>query len=326
MASSAVARETLVSLRHQIAKIEGRLAETLDGEDDGRTVLRRAGIPQAGCFATGVETLDAVLESGIPTAALTEIHGSILHGGGAASGFAMALVALLQAHALDQGEESLPVLWISVDDALAEAGIPYAPGLVRHAGLSPRNLLIARTPSVEDALWIAEEAAALRHLLAVVVEVHGNPACLDLTATRRLHRRACAAGRPVFLVRQSAALWPTAAPLRLLVLPAAATPRSTLAGPLEGTIGLPAFIVTVSKSRAGKPLRLILEWNPDDRAFEERPAQDSRALVSVPAVRSHLPAAAGTVMAFPAGQQSAAARLQPDAEQYAPYRRAQRSR
>lgn len=325
MASSAVARETIASLRHQISRIEGRLAERLEEGGEPRTVLRRTGIPERERFATGVETLDALLGGGVPLAGLTEIHGSVMHGAGSAAGFALALVALMRAGDAQKAGENLPVLWIAVQDALAEAGTPYAPGLARHAGLMPRDLLVSRAAAVEDALWIAEEAAGLRHLLCVVVETHGNPPCLDLTATRRLHRRAWTAGRPVFLLRQSAASWPTAAPLRLLVLPAPAAPRFILTGPLDGTIGRPAFAVTVAKSRAGKPLQLVMEWNPDERAFEERPAQDSRSVVSIPAVRPHLPAADGTVVALRPVQDSAAAAVQPDGEQHAPHRRAQRA-
>ena len=97
-----------------------------------------------------------------------------------------------------------PLLWIGVSEAFAEAGFPYAPGLAALCGLSPGELLISQTPKLADALWIAEEAARLKELSAVVLEVRGNPNRLDLTATRRLHRRAQEAGRPVFLLRQSA--------------------------------------------------------------------------------------------------------------------------
>ena len=117
---------------------------------------------------------------------------------------------------------------------------------------------------------MAEEAAGNKALSAVVLELRGNPARLDLTATRRLHRRAEQAGRPVFLLRQAAFAEPTAAPVRLLVEPAPAGLRRTLAGPLPRSIGPPAFIVTIGKSRTALPGQFIVEWNADELAFAER--------------------------------------------------------
>ena len=324
MASTAVARETVFALRREIAKIEGRLAEQFgDSREEGRSVLRRAGVPSLEWLATGIDSLDNLLGGGLPIAALTEIHGSITHGAGAAAGFAFALVALLRKERMAEERQNRPLLWVAVQDAIAEAGIPYAPGLARHIGIMPRDLLISRVATVEEALWVAEEAAGLRQLCALVIEVHGNPPRLDLTATRRLDRRARTSGRPVFLLRQSAQPWPTTAPVRLLVAPAPAARRPTLAGDLEGSIGRPAFTVTVGKCRAGLPGQFILEWNSDDRAFKERPAQDTRPLVSIPAVGSRLSAAAGTLLAFrKVGQHSAATRLQPSRKQHKTHRRA----
>jgi len=165
MAISAVAQETVCSLRHKIAKIEGRLAEHLGGEDSVGSEainLRRHGlvVPDYGFLATGAENFDAVLGGGLPRAALTEIHGSVMHGAGAATGFALALTALILK--TDKPEKAIrPLLWIGVSDAFAEAGFPHAPGLAL-LGLSPDKLLITQTPKLADALWVAEEAARLR--------------------------------------------------------------------------------------------------------------------------------------------------------------------
>ena len=111
-------------------------------------------------------------------------------------------------------------------------------GLARDFGIAPEALLFSEAPKLADALWIAEEAARLSALAAVIIELRGNPDRLDLTATRRLHRRAEQAGRPVLLIRQAAQAEPTAAPVRFVVAAAPAAPRATLAGPLAGSIGV----------------------------------------------------------------------------------------
>ncbi|KAB2949046.1 MAG: hypothetical protein F9K19_24385, partial [Rhizobiaceae bacterium] len=95
MATSAVAREAVLSLRRTIAKIEGRPAERLDAPvpANSGTVLRRDAVPvfDAGaqevaetCLATGAERLDRALGGGLPMAALTEIHGLAARDAGAA--------------------------------------------------------------------------------------------------------------------------------------------------------------------------------------------------------------------------------------------------
>ncbi len=329
MAISAVAQETVYSLRHKIAKIEGRLAERLGGgEDSAGSVainLRRHGllVPDHRFLATGVERFDAALGGGLPRAALTEIHGSVMHGAGAAAGFALALTALiLKTEKPEKAIRSL--LWIGVSDAFAEAGFPYAPGLALF-GLSPDELLITRTPKLADALWIAEEAAPLREISAVLLEIHGNPGRLDLTATRRLHRRAREAGRPVFLLRQSAEAWPTAAPVRLVVSAAPSAPRTTLAGPLDCSIGHPAFTVAIGKSRTALPGQFILEWSSHERAFHERQPENSCSVVPASSLGPDITAALGAILAFrPAGAKPAS-HHQPPGEEHPVHRRSRRA-
>jgi protein ImuA len=310
MASSAVARETVFSLRREIARIEKTLPERLaaPGEDD--VLLRRNGrsLAVAGLLATGVPALDAMLGGGVPKAALTEIHGRQARDAGAVAGFVLALIGLLLKQAL-----AAPLLWIGTSGFFAEAGLPYAHGLFRLFGIAPRNLLLAEAPKPVDALWIAEEAAALKPLAAVVLELSGTPRQLDLTATRRLHRRAVEVGRPVFLLRQSAEAEATAAPLRFVVEPAPAGTRKILGRPLAGSIGPPAFAVTLDKNRLAPPARFILEWNADERTFGHCPAehknthhdacrndgpQDPVALVSLSQHRPDLAAATGPRLAY----------------------------
>jgi len=316
MASSAVARETVFSLRREIARIEGSLPERLAAPGEEAVLPRRRG-GRDGLLATGVPALDAALGGGIAKPALTEIHGRQGRDAGAVAGFVLALAGLLLKQAL-----LAPVLWVGTSGFFNEAGLPYAHGLLKLFGIAPDKLLLAQAPRPVDALWIAEEAAALKALSAVVLELPGNPRQLDLTATRRLHRRAVEAGRPVFLLRQSAGPQATAAPLRFVVEPAPAGMRKILGKPLAGSIGPPAFTVTLDKNRLAPPARFILEWNADERTFGHRlpERRDARhdsgrhgrpqvpvAVVSPPQHRPDLAAAAGPRLAYGAFRFPAAA-------------------
>ena len=320
MATSAVARETVFALRRQIAKIEGTLPERLaapagerpraraDGAIGGTpepdltpdiTIIRRGlAVASPDAFlSTGVERLDAALSGGLPKAALTEIHGLETRNAGAVAGFVLSLVSLIL-----RGQR-LPVLWIGTSEIFREAGFPYARGLQGMFGIAPEQLLFSEAAKLTDALWVAEEAAKMTALAAIILEIRGSPQRLDLTATRRLHARAQSAGRPVFLLRQAGEAEPTAAPVRLIVSAAAAASRRTIAGPLAGSIGRSAFTVSIGKSRSALPGQFTLEWNPDEHSFEEireeRP-ENSVAVVSASRSRADPAPAPGTVVAFPA--------------------------
>jgi protein ImuA len=321
MAISAVARETVFALRRQIAKIEGTLPERLAApvgerpraradDDVGApdldiapdiTIIRRGlAVASPDAFLpTGVERLDAALSGGLPKAALTEIHGLETRNAGAVAGFVLSLVSLIL-----RGQ-NLPVLWIGTSEIFREAGFPYARGLQGLFGIAPEQLLFSEASKLSDALWVAEEAAKMTALAAVILEIRGSPQRLDLTATRRLHARAQSAGRPVFLLRQAGEAEPTAASVRLIVSAAAAASRRTIAGPLAGSIGRPAFTVSIGKSRTALPGQFTLEWNPDEHRFEERrprkeQPENSVAVVSASRGRADPAPAPGTVVAFPA--------------------------
>jgi protein ImuA len=313
MASSAVARGTIASLRHQIAKIEGRLAERLDEEDVD--LVRHGGVPSDGPLLTGAERFDAALGGGLPGTGLTEIHAAATRDAGAAAGFALALARLvLEA-------QPAPLLWIGTSEVFREAGYPYPPGMRFFYGIDPSRLLVAQADKLADALWIAEQAAALDGFSAVLLEMRGMSARLDLTATRRLHRRARDAGHPLFLIRQAAVPEPTAAPFRLIVESAPAALRHVLGKPLARSIGPPAFLVEISKNRTAPPTQFILEWNPHARALQERTAENPVSVVPASEHRASAAAAAGTLLAFPAPARQAAAGHQPSGEQHPAHRR-----
>lgn len=329
MATSAVARDVVFALRQKIAKIEGTLPELLVSPSDSPApsgvLVRRNGVASARDFLlpTGVERLDEALGGGLPKAALTEIHGTQTRNAGAAAGLALCLVSLMLKACRKPGAL---VLWIGTAEIFREAGLPYAGGVDWLFGLAPDRLLIAEAPKPTDALWIAEEATGIDEIATVIVELRGNPRGLDLTATRRLHRRAQEAGRPVLLLRQSAEPEPTAAPVRLIASPAPASLRRTIAGPLAGSIGPPAVTVEIGKSRAALAGKFILEWNPNAHTFEERrdSPENRVAVVSPSRGRADPAAAAGTVLAFRSAAEPAPGD-QPSREQRPAHRRPRRA-
>jgi protein ImuA len=218
------------------------------------------------------------------------------------------------------------LLWIGTSEIFREAGQPYAPGLAARFGVPAESLLIAEAEKLADALWIGEEAARLDSFKAILLEIRGSPHRLDLTATRRLHRRALISGLPFFLIRAAGEPEPTAAPVRLIVAAAPAAPRVTLAGPLAGSIGPPAFHVTISKSRTSIPATFTLEWNDD--AFcerRQRSAKDFVAVVPVPSRGPAVQAALREGLALPRHRVGPAADLQPTGEQHKAHRRARRA-
>jgi protein ImuA len=329
MATIATARETLFALRRQIARIQGTAAERLevvpaDPPPEEGTVLReggvalRQGLHGGGLLATGADAFDTALGGGLPRAALTEIHGAEMRNAGAVAGFALCLAALTLS-------DGLPFLWIATADTHREAGTPHAPGLWFRFGIAPERMLLCETARLDDALWVADEAARLSCVGLVILELRGTARRLDLTATRRLHFRARDAGRPVLLIRHSTLAEATAAPVRLLVSPAAAGLRSTVSGPLVGSIGPPAFCVDLDKSRTGASGRFELEWNAHDRTFRHRRPEDPVALVPLSPDRERLAASARPDLASHAGGRAAAAGGQPAREERPADRRPRRA-
>lgn len=328
MVERAVARETICALRREIAKIEGVLADRLDSPSappgsEGGILVRRSGVAaeRSPRLRTGVETFDAALGGGLPRTGLVEIHGGETRDTGAVAGFALALASLL----LKEGTGG-PLFWIGTADIVGETGFPYLPGLHARFGIGPEAALFSSPRRLQDALWIAEEAARLKSLSATFLEIRGNPHRFGLTATRRLHRRALEAGHPLFLLREAASAEPTAAPLRLVVAPARTRPRSTLAGPLVHSIGPPAFAVGIDKSRNALSGQFILEWDAAERSFRERRrgnhgTEDIGVVVSASCDRPDPASAARAILAFPAGGRSAP-RRQPPREQHEAHRRA----
>ncbi|GFE65373.1 ImuA family protein [Litoreibacter roseus] len=92
-----------------------------------------------------------------------------------------------------------PVLWVQDRNSRQENGHLYTPGL--HAMGLTQPVLHVTVSHPRDVLWAMEEGAACAGLSAVVGEIHGAPAVLSFTATKRLALRAEAADVPVWLIR-----------------------------------------------------------------------------------------------------------------------------
>lgn len=274
MATGVMVKERLCALRRAVRAIEERPAETLGPQDIAlRRFAGRSGAAER--IVTGLAAFDAALGGGLPLAALSELRTGETREAGAATGFALALASLAP-------DPARPLLWIATADVLAETGLPHAPGIAALAGMA--HLIVAPARTLAGALWVAEEAISSGAVRAVLLELRGNPARLDLTATRRLDRRAQAAGRPVFLLRHAAEAEPTAAGIRLHVA-AAPYARGDPLFPFGA-----AFAVTVEKSPAARPMSVLMEWNADERRFSDA-APHPGAVVSPPAGRSRPPQA-----------------------------------
>ena len=227
--------ERLDELRDTIARIEGDAPARFD---DVRPARPRV--------ALGHDlALDAALRGGLGRGALHEIVAAAPGDAGAASGFALALAVRF---AIEGGA---PVIWILEDEARAESGAPYAPGLSEH-GMSPDRLIVVGTANGADSLWAMEEALKCRAVGAVVADLWRTRS-YDLTASRRLVLAARANGTTGLLVPAGAAgaapLLASAAHTRFEVRAAPGAPVQAAGGrPLPGRA---AWSVRLARVRTG---------------------------------------------------------------------------
>lgn len=297
-APRAAARATLVSLRRQIAAIE-KVAPARATGAAGWSGDREA--ERSALLATGAEALDRELGGGIALAGLTEIHAPEARDAGLSAGFLAGLLSLGRGPGFLARD---PVLWIGAPGVFSEAGVPHGRGLAA-LGLDPARMLLVEPRTLADALWVAEEAARTRGLAATVLEMRGNAKGFGLRETQRLQRRAQTSGRPLFLLRQSAEVEASAAPLRLVVEPAPSAPLFVLEGTAHARavsdgIGPPGFAVTIEKNKAGPAGRThFLHWNSHERSFYAEQPRRRRAQPDV--VADVATAASGTVVRFPSG-------------------------
>jgi protein ImuA len=296
VAGDALAKADLHALRQVVAAIEAGRSHTGSLEDP-------AALDQGGRLVFGIEAFDERLAGGLPLKGLNEVRAAHTADAGAAAGFALALCALVRGGA-DQAAPK-PMLWICEREAGREAGLAHAAGL-KSFGLTPEHLIFAVPRRIEEALWVAEAALETEAFVAIVLEVRGNPAKFGLTESRRLHLKARNAGLSLFLLRQAGEEEASSAAVRLLVEAAPAAPRRIGGFSLAGTIGHPAFRITLEKSRNPAPFVVVMEWNANERQFYPagpdtvyggRPAHPHRPLPT-PAGRPDSEDPMGRVLAF----------------------------
>jgi protein ImuA len=279
------AADRLADLRRAVAALEGRPSADAFARGDPR--------PFEAALSFDIPALDARLgpAGGLAFGSLHEIVCDGTRDAAAVTGFASALLARLLARRDGR------FVWITTAEARRETGPLHPPGL-RLFGLDPARLVEVAAERPEEALWAFEEALASPGSAAVVAEIPGHPAVLDLTATRRLALRAAAGesgpGGFGLLLRVGGRPQTTAAATRWRV---SAVPSRPLAGFRDG-LGRPAFRLDLEKNRDGRLGRFDLEWDPHARRFGSLPAHSGR-LSAEPADRSAAPAPGGRLLAFP---------------------------
>ena len=191
---------------------------------------------------SGEEAIDDALPwRGLARDGLHEIGGD----GAAPFGF---LAGLIRRVTGDGGT----ILWCRSKGTARTTGVPYGPGLAPF-GLSPGQILFAKTAHPVETLWAMEEGLRCGRLAAVV----GEGVSPDLTASRRLQLAAEATGTPAFVV-----VPPTSKP----TLSTALTRWRVTAELSRGRS--PRWRLDLWRCRGGNTLEWIVEW--DEQALRFR--------------------------------------------------------
>ncbi len=213
-----------------------------------------------GGITFGAPELDAWVGGGLTRGALHEVFAGKQADVAAAMGF----IALLAVRATGKGAARQQILWVRQDFLDAETGKLHPPGLAA-LGLDPARVVLVRARDVLGVLQAAAEAAGCAGLGAVVAELWGEPALLDLTATRRLSLAAEKADVPVLMLRVAAIPAPSAATSRWMVT---SLPSQPLAANAPGQ---PAFAATLLRHRGGAASNTWhLEWSHEQGCFRNR--------------------------------------------------------
>jgi protein ImuA len=235
--------------------------------------------------ALGCREIDAVLQGGLGRGALHEICASCSAHMPAASAVALSLAA--------KAAGGRPLLWARESAAGIETGRPYPPGLGEIC-VDPGRLVFVSARDGTAVLKAGAEAARCNALGAVVIEPHGLPRGLDLTASRRLLLAAEASGVLTLLLTLGEPA-SSAAATRWMVSPAAS--RALQAG----APGWPSFVLRLVRQRGGVDrCEWCVEWDRDRTCFQLRTEPAPRR----EPVRAAL---SGPVAAFPGDRPAAAA-------------------
>jgi protein ImuA len=208
----------------------------------------------------GIEEIDRALGGGLVAGKLHEVFADDRPGEASALGFA-AMLALC----VTQAEKtSRTILWLREEAAQRKMPL-HGPGLA-DLGLDPGRLVLGILPDAKALLRAAADALRCAALGTVIIELGGNPALLDLTASRRLALAAEETGvTPLVLRLRGARPTPSAAQTRWQVAP-------VLSAVLEADApGYPALRLSLLRQRGGMAgLDWEVEWDRDAVCF--RPA------------------------------------------------------
>ena len=222
----------------------------------------------------GNQALDGVLGGGLRPGALHEVFAR----GWGAGGFAV-LLAFLAAGKSFNGKGG-PLFWVRPDYEAMEYGALSPAGFAELGG-DPRRLVMVKTRNPADALSAAGDILACPHVGALLLEMEGEPKCLDLVASRRLVLGAQESGVTAVMLRAGAIPEPSAALTRWQVTSAPSSPRND-------DWGNPVFDVALVRHRQGGLGRFLLQWNPEHGRFD---TADTGAVAAAPADRQAYPQA-----------------------------------
>lgn len=195
----------------------------------------------------GMAEADAVLGGGLRPGTLHEVHAADWAGGAFA-----ALLALKVA-----GQR--PLFWVRPDYEALEFG--HLDGRGWHElGGNPERLFLVRAPDAAAALTAAADIIACPHAGAVVIELSGQPRCLDLTASRKLALAADHSGVTPFLLREAAQAEPNAAQTRWIARAASSAPEDW---------GAPTLDAALVRNRGGGLGRWTMEWDSNHGFFRD---------------------------------------------------------
>jgi protein ImuA len=172
----------------------------------------------------------------------------------------MGFAVMLAQRLMQEGPQTM--LWLREEAVQRRAGLNGA-GLA-DLGLDPARLILGVLPDAKALLRASVDALRCRGALGVVLlELTGNPALLDLTASRRMALAAEASGVTLLLLRTDrASPAPSAARTRWAVGPA---PSHHLEADAPG---YPMFAVTLLRQRGGPAdFDWTLEWDRDAGLF-----------------------------------------------------------
>ena len=211
---------------------------------------------------------DAVLGGGLRPGALHEIFAADWSAGGFAA--ALALLAT--------GKKSF--FWVRPDYEAMEYGT-VSPGGLAELGGDPRQLILVRTRCAADALSAASDILSSPHVGALLLEMQGDPRCLDLVASRRLAFAAGESGATAIVLREGAEATPSAAFTRWQV--ASAPSRQD-----DDDWGNPVFAAQLIRHRAGGLGDFLMQWKPEHACFTDAAAHIG-AVAAAPADRPAYP-------------------------------------